>query len=80
MRHTAFRRPLAQGTADVHLIGEITGAVGFTGGEALYCTWQIVHDQSQWTIRQGASKVRNSICTAAAAAAAAARAADTGIA
>jgi hypothetical protein len=45
------------GTADIHLIGEITGAVGF-GAEPLYCTWQLVYDEQLWAVTKGLTKVR----------------------
>ncbi|WIA11391.1 hypothetical protein OEZ85_011509 [Tetradesmus obliquus] len=45
------------GTADIHVIGEITGAVGF-GAEPLYCTWQLVHDEQLWAVTKGLAKGR----------------------
>lgn len=47
----------APGTAHVHLIGEITGAVGLGPGP-LYCTWQLVYDTRLWSITGGLDKVR----------------------
>jgi hypothetical protein len=44
------------GTAHVHLIGEITGAVGLGLGP-LYCTWQLVYDARLWSIAPGQDKV-----------------------
>lgn len=44
------------GTAHVHLIGEITGAVGLGPGP-LYCTWQLVYDTRLWSIAGGLDKV-----------------------
>lgn len=50
------RRKHSKGTADVHLIGEVTGAIGF-GPEPLYCTWQLVYDAQLWSVALGRDKV-----------------------
>ncbi|KAF6261642.1 ciliary basal body-associated, B9 protein-domain-containing protein [Scenedesmus sp. NREL 46B-D3] len=55
------RRRHKPGTADVHLIGKITGAVGF-GAEPLYCTWQLVYDEQLWGITKGLAKGRTHAC------------------
>jgi hypothetical protein len=47
------------GTADIHIIGEVTGAVGF-GAEPLYCTWQLVYDAQLWAVTKGLEKVSSS--------------------
>lgn len=44
------------GTAHVHLIGEITGAVGLGLGP-LYATWQLVYDAQLWSVAGGQDKV-----------------------
>lgn len=47
-----------QGKAELHLIGEISGASGFDQ-EALYCKWQLVYEPSKtWQVLRGLEKVR----------------------
>lgn len=43
------------GTAHMHLIGEVTGALGL-GSEPLYCTWQLVYDTELWSVLRGTDK------------------------
>ena len=47
-----------QGKAELHLIGEISGASGFDE-EALYCKWQLIYEPSKtWQVLRGLEKVR----------------------
>eukprot|EP00879_Flechtneria_rotunda_P032652 GHRR01035902.1.p1 GENE.GHRR01035902.1~~GHRR01035902.1.p1 ORF type:complete len:149 (+),score=37.70 GHRR01035902.1:587-1033(+) len=54
MQHKSLApsQKLGTGLADIHLIGQITGAVGL-GHHPLYCTWQLVYDSHLWAVTNG---------------------------
>lgn len=48
---------MAPGTAEVHLCGELAGALGF-GSDALHCAWQLVlADARAWRVERGCAQV-----------------------